>query len=730
MPLPRTDSKPAVLRGTVERVTFHTEETGYCVLKVLPDKKREVVALIGKAPRVVAGERFEAEGRWEQNHDFGPQFRADTLRLSPPNSAEGMVKYLGSGLIEGIGPKYAERMIEKFGPKVFDIIENESSKLEDVEGIGTKRRKEIRASWMKQKSVHAIMLFLHKNGIGTARAQRIFKTYGEDALEIVRKNPYRLAADIRGIGFKTADDIAMKMGIEAQAPERIRAGILHTLEEGAGNGHCCLPRADLVKHAEKILAAPVEMIEEQLNALITAEELSLVIGHSSLEGDAVVYLPYLRSAEKSIARTMKRLAHTPASYPLIDAVKAIPWAEQRTGKRLADSQRECVLQALKSRVLIITGGPGVGKTTILNTVLTILQAKAVSVVLAAPTGRAAKRMSESTGLEAKTLHRLLEFQGDGKWGRNRDKPLVGDLFVIDECSMIDAPLMAQFLAALPSNAHLLLVGDADQLPSVGPGMVLGDLIGSEVVPCVRLTEIFRQAADSRIILSAHDINRGIVPDLKPHRDADFFFIEETEPDFIRQTIVQLVCERLPSKYRFDPFTDIQVLTPMNRNTLGTQALNHALQSALNPPNETKFEIDRFETTFRVGDKVIQTHNNYEKEVFNGDIGFIIAIETDPLKVQVRFEGNRLVDYEPGELDELRLAYALTIHKSQGSEFPCVIIPVSTQHYVLLERSLIYTAVTRARKLVVLVGDPKALTLAVKKQETRKRHTGLRAELIS
>ncbi|MFZ4596563.1 MAG: helix-hairpin-helix domain-containing protein, partial [Verrucomicrobiaceae bacterium] len=370
MPLPRTDSKPDVLRGTVERVTYHTEETGYCVLKVLPDKKRDAVALIGRAPRVVAGERFEAEGRWERNNDFGPQFRADTLQLSPPNSAEGMVKYLGSGLIDGIGPKYAERMIEKFGPKVFDIIENESAKLEDVDGIGTKRRKEIRASWMKQKSVHAIMLFLHKNGIGTARAQRIFKAYGEEALEIVRKNPYRLAADIRGIGFKTADDIAMKMGIEAQAPERIRAGILHTLEEGAGNGHCCLPRAELVKHAEKILAAAAEMIEEQLQALITAEELSLV-------NDALVYLPYLRAAEKSIARTMKQLALTPASYPVIDVEKAIPWAEQHTGKRLADSQRECVLQALKSRVLIITGGPGVGKTTILNTMLTILQAKAV-----------------------------------------------------------------------------------------------------------------------------------------------------------------------------------------------------------------------------------------------------------------------------------------------------------------------------------------------------------------
>ncbi len=707
---------------------------------MLPDKKRAPVTLMGKAPRVVAGERFEAQGHWEQHRDFGSQFRAETLRLAPPDSADGMERYLVSGLIEGIGPAYAKRLIDKFGPKVFDIIENESARLEAVEGIGKKRRQEIRASWMKQKTVHAIMLFLHQHGIGTARAQRIYQTYGEEALEILRANPYRLAADIRGIGFKTADEVAHKMGIAADAAERLQAGILYTLEEAAGAGHCCLPHGDLIDHAARLLGVDAPLLETQLVELISDKGIQtlafgdehLDAGHQAqlVEAGGMIYLPYLRSAELSIARSVRQLMAMPAGYPDIDAAKAIPWAEERTGKRLADSQRQCVEAALQQRVLIVTGGPGVGKTTILNAVLAIVRAKEVRVVLAAPTGRAAKRMSESTGIEAKTLHRLLEYQGEGQWGRNRSKPLSGDLFVIDECSMIDAPLMAQFLAALPHGAHELLGGDADQLPSVWPGMVLGDLIASGVVPCVRLTEIFRQAADSRIILSAHDINAGRVPDLRPHKDSDFFFLEQVEPEDIRQTLVELVKTRLPGRYGFNAVADIQVLTPMNRHSLGTHALNQALQAALNPPNETKYEIDRFGTTFRVGDKVIQTHNNYDKEIFNGDIGFITGFDTEPLKLRVRYEGDRVVEYDPGELDELQLAYALTSHKSQGSEFPCVIIPASTQHYVLLERSLIYTAVTRARNLVVIVGDPKALALAVQRQETRKRYTGLREALMA
>ena len=721
MPPPRNATKPEVLRGLVDRVVFHNEDNGYCILKIVPEGKRDVVSLIGKAPRVVAGEEFEARGVWEPNRDFGPQFKADELKLRRPDSLDGIERYLGSGLIDGIGPKYAKRIVEKFGPKVFDIIENESKRLEDVEGVGKKRRMEIRVSWMKQKAIHGIMLFLHQHGISSSRALRIYKTYGEEAQAVLKENPYRLAQDIRGVGFKTADDIAYQLGVAEDAPERIKAGILHVLETAAQSGHCCFPEAKVIEKAIELLGVEA-LIAPQIEALLTSDQ---VERHGEF-----LYLPYLRAAEQSIAASVKSLAALPAAYPPIDEDAALAWVMKKTGKELAESQQRAVREALRQRLLIITGGPGVGKTTILRSILLILQSKQVKLVLAAPTGRAAKRLSESTGLEAKTLHRLLEYQGDGRWGRHRGKPLVGDLFVIDEASMIDAPLMAQLLSALPQGAHLLIVGDADQLPSVGPGMVLHDLIASGTVPCVKLTEIFRQAASSRIITSAHDINRGQVPDLKPTRGSDFFFLEASEPDEIRDLIVQLAHTRLPAKYGFDPIADIQVLTPMNRNLLGTASLNHSLQLALNPPNELKFEIERFNTTFRCGDKVIQTHNNYDKEVFNGDIGHIVTIDTDPVKVHVRYDADRLVEYEPGELDELQPAYALTIHKSQGSEFPCVIIPVSTQHYVLLERSLIYTAITRAKKLCVLVGDERALSLAVGRQESRKRFTGLKASLES
>ena len=717
MPPPRPTTKAETLRGLVERVVFHNEENGFCILKIIPDGKTGTASLLGKAPRVVAGEEFEARGVWEPNRDFGPQFKADDLKLKRPDSLGGIERYLGSGLIKGIGPAHAKRIVEKFGPKVFDIIENESKKLEDVEGVGKKRRLEIRESWMKQKALHSIMLFLHQHGISSSRALRIYKTYGDEAQAVLQENPYRMAQDIRGIGFKTADDIAYRLGVANDAPERLKAGLLHVLETAAQNGHCCFPEAKTLEKALELLGASDELVRSQIEPLI---ESSQIERHGEF-----LYLPHLRAAEQSIAASVKALAASPAAYPPIDEDAALAWVMKKTGKELAESQQRAVREALRQRLLIITGGPGVGKTTILRSILLILQSKQVKLVLAAPTGRAAKRLSESTGLEAKTLHRLLEYQGEGGWGRHRGKPLVGDLFVVDEASMIDAPLMAQFLSALPPGAHLLIVGDADQLPSVGPGMVLHDLIASGAVPCVKLTEIFRQAASSRIITSAHAINRGQLPDLKATRDSDFFFIHAADADEIRDTIVQLAHTRLPARYRLDPIHDIQVLTPMNRHLLGTQSLNEALQLALNPPNELKFEIERFQNTFRVGDKVIQTHNNYDKDVFNGDIGHIAAIDADPLKVHVRFDAQRLVAYDPPELDELQPAYALTIHKSQGSEFPCVIIPVSTQHYVLLERSLIYTAITRAKRLCILVGDEKALTLAIARQESRKRFTRLR-----
>ncbi len=718
---PASPALSQTLHGFVERVVFHTEDTGYCILKVLPAGRRESVSLIGKAPRVVAGEQFEAVGQWESTRDYGQQFKAETLKLKRPDSEAGIERYLGSGLIEGIGPAYAKRMLAKFGKRIFDVIENESVKLEDVEGIGRKRRLEIRESWLKQKSIHNIMLFLHQHGISSSRALRIYKTYGDEALSVLTSNPYRLAQDIHGVGFKTADGIACQMGLAENAPERLRAGLLHVLEQAADSGHSCLPEALTVQKAVELLGCSDALLMPEVEALLSADLLS----RQCVDGQDRLYLPHLLKAEQKIAQALSSLVSLPPAYPAFDISEAIRHAASMTGKPLAPSQEVAVKAALENRCLIITGGPGVGKTTILCTILAILRSQGVKVTLAAPTGRAAKRLNESTGLEAKTLHRLLEYQGTGVWGRNQGRPLTGDLFVLDECSMIDTTLMSQFLAALPADAHLLLVGDADQLPSVGPGMVLHDLIQSGRVPCVQLREIFRQAATSQIITSAHEMNRGLVPSLKPVRDGDFYFLEASSPEEIAQILVDLVHRRLPARYGFDPMRDIQVLTPMNRHLLGTNALNEKLQTALNPSNELKYEIERFGVNFRVGDKVIQTHNNYDKDVFNGDIGHIVSIESEPLKICVRFEGERLVDYEPGELDELRLAYALTIHKSQGSEFPCVVIPVSTQHYVLLERSLIYTAVTRARKLVVLVGDPRALTLAVSRQESRKRWTGLR-----
>jgi exodeoxyribonuclease V alpha subunit len=722
--MPPHPSRPsATLRGTVERVTFHTEETGYCILKVRPERDGELVTLLGNTPRVVPGEEIEASGTWVQNAEYGRQFKAEHLKLSRPKSLDGLVNYLGSGLIEGIGAKYAKRIVDKFGTEVFDIIENTSARLQEVEGIGKKRRTEIRDSWMKQKAVHGIMVFLHEQGISTSRALRIYKTYGEEAVQVLQQNPYRLAADIHGVGFKTADEIAAQMGMAKDAPPRIRAGILYTLDEASGSGHTCLPRPLLIETATKMLDAPPELVESQLEGLLASAEAV----QERIDGEERVFLSLLHHAERRVARHMHTLLSRPPSHPAMDVEKAIAWCQQKTGLALAESQQRAVKEALRQRLLVITGGPGVGKTTIVNTVLTILRAKKVRTVLAAPTGRAAQRLGESTGLEARTLHRLLEYQGEGVWGRNGNKPLEGDLFVIDECSMVDTQLMSRLLDALPEEAHLLLVGDADQLPSVGAGAVLHDCISSGVVPVVKLTEIFRQAAQSRIITAAHSINHGQMPDLKPSADADFFFLERNSGEEIQQTIVQLMKERLPARYGFDPAKDIQILCPMNRQLLGTRAFNDVLQDALNAGHEMQFEVERFGIKYRAGDKVIQTRNNYDKGVFNGDIGHIRTIESEPVKVTVAFD-DMLVEYEPGELDELQLAYAITIHKSQGSEFPCVIIPIAMAQFIMLERSLIYTAITRGRRLVILVGEQKALGTAVRNGEGRRRYTGLRERL--
>ena len=723
---------PDTLTGTVERITFHNEESGFAILKVAVKGRVEPVTVKGVVAVVQPGERLEAVGQWVNDPNYGRQFAAAGITTTAPSSLEGIKRYLGSGLIEGIGPVYAERLVEKFGEQVFEIIEHQSGKLLDVEGIGKKRRAEIKESWEKQKAVREIMVFLHAHGVSTARAVRIYKRYGDAAIATIRDNPYRLAEEVWGIGFKTADEIAGRLGIAKDALSRLRAGLQHVLLKATDDGHCALPAGTLLEEGGRLLgeegaAMAADTLQPALDDLLARAELL----RETVDGHDLIFLPHLLTAEVQSAARLLNLAGRPPEYPSIDVPRALAWVEQRTGKQLADGQKAAIAEALAHRLLVITGGPGVGKTTILNSLLLILEAKGVAFVLAAPTGRAAKRLSESTGHEAKTLHRLLEYQPGKGWGRDAERPLKGTLFVLDEASMIDAPLLWHFLKALPTGAHLLLVGDVDQLPSVGPGRVLADIIESRGVAVARLTEIFRQARTSRIITAAHAINAGLMPEVDPPPGgglSDFFFIERDTPEDIAAALVHVVRERIPQRFGLDARRDVQVLTPMNRGMLGATALNTALQEALNRATEFTLEAESFGTLYRVGDKVIQTRNNYDKDVFNGDIGRITGIETGPLRVDVEFEDGRTARYESGDLDELRLAYAITIHKSQGSEFPAVVIPVSTQHYMMLQRNLLYTGLTRGRKLVVLIGTREALKLAVRRVDSRRRWTTLRARL--
>lgn len=627
-------------------------------------------------------------------------------------------------MIDGIGKLYAKRIVAKFGTDTFDVIENESKRLESVEGVGKKRRIEIKESWSKQRAVRDIMIFLHGHGLSPSRATRLYKEYGSEAVNILRKNPYQLINDLAGIGFKTADDIARKMGQAENSPQRIAAGLHFVIEQAAGRGHCALPREDLLSEACKTLSAEMEPVVQQLDDLLANDRLI----EEEIEDRKLVYLVDYAVAEKSVSRQLYQLAQQASNYPEINAGQAIEWFQTSEGFTLGEEQAEAVKRALQSRLLIITGGPGVGKTTILNAILQILVKKRVAPILCAPTGRASKRLNESTGRTASTLHRLLEFQPGGGFSRNLSNPLEGDLFVVDEASMIDIKLMAEFIKALPKDAHLLLVGDVDQLPSVGAGNVLRDLIDSEAIPVVRLTQIFRQAENSQIVRVAHEVNQGKLPAPDNQAEADFFFFERNDSTATLETLKELIAKRIPNKFNLDRRDDIQVLTPMNRNLLGTKSLNQELQQAINPPADLKFEIERFGNIYRVGDKVIQTKNNYESEVFNGDIGYISEITPDPKKIVVQFDSDREVSYEPGDLDELQLAYAITIHKSQGSEFPAVIIPLAAEQFILLQRNLIYTGLTRGKSLVILVGEQKALQMAVNNQESYHRWTGLKQRL--
>ena len=713
-------SEREVLAGAVERVTFHSEESGFCVLRIKARGRRELVTVLGHAAAVSAGEWITASGEWVNDRTYGPQFRSRFLKATAPTSTEGIERYLGSGMIRGIGPVYAKKLVGTFGERVFDVIETGPERLREVDGIGPVRAARITTAWAEQKAVREIMMFLHGHGVGTARAVRIFKTYGADAVQVMSENPYRLARDIRGIGFKTADAIAMRLGIDKTAMIRIRAGVGHALTEAMDDGHCGLPAEDLLPLAMGLLEAPEDLVREAID-----EELAAGSVVADRVGDTpCVFLAGLHRAEHGIAGRLCRIAAGTLPWPRIDPDKALPWIEQHTGLTLAKSQSAAIRLALSSKVLVITGGPGVGKTTIVNAILRILAAKGASLLLCAPTGRAARRMTETSGFEARTIHRLLEVDPmSGGFRRDADNPVDCHLLVVDEASMVDVLLMHALLKAVPDHAALLIVGDIDQLPSVGPGQVLADVIASGAIPVVRLTEVFRQAAMSRIIVNAHRINEGITPDLdKPGGESDFYFVPAHDPETAVLRIVELVRTRIPRRFGLDPIRDIQVLCPMNRGGVGARSLNIELQAALNPAGERK--VERFGWTFAPGDKVMQIENDYDKEVYNGDIGRIDDVDLDVGEITARFD-DRVVTYGFGELDALVPAYATTIHKSQGSEYPAVVIPLMMQHYVMLQRNLLYTGVTRGKRLVVLVGQRKAVAIAVKAASGRRRWSKLR-----
>ena len=719
----KQESSPSgleVLAGTVERVTFHGEESGFCVLRVKARGHRELVTVVGHSAAVSAGEWITASGEWVNDRTYGPQFRSRFLKATAPTSAEGIERYLGSGMIRGIGPVYAKKLVRSFGEQVFDVIEMESGRLREVDGIGPVRAERITTAWAEQKVVREIMVFLHGHGVGTARAVRIFKTYGADAVEVMSENPYQLARDIRGIGFRTADAIAMRLGIDKTATVRIRAGVAHALTEAMDDGHCGLPSGELLPLAASLLEAPEDLVRSAVD-----QELAEGNVVADRVGDTpCIFLAGLYGAERGIAGWLDRIAAGPLPWPGIDPDRAVPWIEGRIGLTLAPSQGAAVRLALASKVLVVTGGPGVGKTTIVNAILRILAAKGANLVLCAPTGRAARRMTEASGFEARTIHRLLEVDpASGGFRRDADRPIDCDLLVVDEASMVDVLLMHALLKAVPDHAALLIVGDIDQLPSVGPGQVLADVIASGAVPVVRLTEVFRQAARSRIIVNAHRINQGGVPDLaRPDGETDFYFVSADDPESAVSRILELVRVRIPRRFGLDPIRDIQVLCPMNRGGVGARSLNVELQAALNPAGERK--VERFGWTFAPGDKVMQMENDYDKEVYNGDIGRIDDVDPELGEITARFD-ERTVTYGFGELDALAPAYATTIHKSQGSEYPAVVIPLMTQHYVMLQRNLLYTGVTRGKRLVVLVGQRKAVAIAVRATSGRRRWSKLR-----
>ncbi|MDD4071445.1 MAG: ATP-dependent RecD-like DNA helicase [Desulfobacterales bacterium] len=714
------------LSGQIERITYANEENGYTIARLKVYGRPDLVTVVGNIMEPAPGAVLNMKGEWTQHPRFGEQFRVVNYETAVPATVYGIKKYLGSGLIKGLGPKMAARIVKAFGEDTFDIIEHHIERLAEVDGIGKKRIEMIRGAWQAQKEIREVMVFLQRHGVSSGYATKIFKEYGNDAIAVVSENPYRLATDIFGIGFVTADKIASSLGFDKQSRFRAEAGIIYVLHRLADEGHVYYPYEPLIEKCRELLQVDREVIADALAAICAAQKIVIEDLNESIEAFKenykAVYLAKYHLCETRITSRLRMLMSAPKAGPALDADRAIQWVQEHLAIKLAEKQVEAVKSAIGTKVLVITGGPGTGKTTIINSVLKIFSGNHATVLMAAPTGRAAKRMTETTGHEAKTIHRLLEYSfKKGGFQKNDDSPLDCDLLIVDEASMIDTILMHHLLKAVPVQATVILVGDVNQLPSVGAGNVLNDIIGSGVVPVVELNEIFRQAKNSRIIVNAHKINSGIVPDMDSSGPkTDFYFIRQEDPEKVLDIILRLVRDRIPARYGHDPVDDIQVLTPMHKGIVGAGNLNETLQQALNPGTGG---IVRAGRTYRVTDKVMQIKNNYDKEVFNGDIGRIRKILAEDQDVIISFDGRDVV-YDYSELDEVVLAYAVSVHKSQGSEYPVVVIPVMMQHYILLQRNLIYTAVTRAKQLVVMVGSRKALAMAVHNDKTQKRFTRL------
>ena len=727
-------SRTMRIRGVVERITYQNPENGYTVLKCAVKNYSDLVTVVGNLLDVNVGSVLLVDGNWKIDSKYGRQFLAESWEETMPATVFGIEKYLGSGLIKGVGPKFAKRIVQKFGTETIEVIESDEKRLLEVEGIGKKRIQMIHESWEKQKEIKNIMLFLQDHGVSTAFAGKIYRQYGNESIQIVKENPFRLADDIWGIGFRTADGIAQKLGFEKDDFARIRSGIMYTLSALADEGHVYAEREQLIKKAVELLEADEMCIAGAIEKMRENKDLICEAWREE-EGDSI-YLPPFYYAETGVASRLRRLTQTPAQDRLWTSLMQ---ARQKTGnqdlsvdvKKIQERvhmeydevQTEAIRQSAVSKVMVLTGGPGTGKTTTTQGIITAFQSFGLKILLAAPTGRAAKRMTEATGLEAKTIHRLLECKPPEGYQKNEENPLEGDVLIVDECSMIDIVLMNSLLKAIPLGMRLILVGDIDQLPSVGAGNVLRDIMDSGTVPVIRLTRIFRQALSSRIITNAHRINQGQMPDISNGADTDFFFTSKEEPEEAAEEIVKLVKTKLPRYYAVAP-SQIQVLTPMQRGVVGAGKLNLMLQEALNPQGDQLF---RSGYAYRVNDKVMQIRNNYEKEVFNGDIGLVVSVDMQNRVLSVDFDG-RIVSYESTELDEIVHAYATTIHKAQGSEYPIVVMPVLMSHFVMLQRNLIYTGITRAKKVLVIVGTKKALAYAVRNVTVTKRNTHLKIRL--